>query len=121
MLRRYYPDAEGIVVRTGTEAVRSIEEDADDDIAPVLINGCRCLNWMAWRPRVASGQLSTARRDVPIIALTASVLLQRLIALHRCRHGRMREQAFPSPLNSSAPSAGLTGDHGARIGGYDVT
>ena len=119
-LRRYYPDAEAIVVRTGTEAVRRIEEDADDDIALVLMDvQMPELDGMAATRRIR--QLSTARRDVPIIALTASVLPS---DLSLCIDAGM-DACVSKPFQASeliSAIGRLTGDHGARTGvGYDVT
>ncbi|MBK8948097.1 MAG: response regulator [Flavobacteriales bacterium] len=119
-LRRYYPDSEAIVVRTGTEAVRMVEEDEDDDIALVLMDvQMPELDGMAATRLIR--QLSTARREVPIIALTASVLPS---DLSRCIDAGM-DACVSKPFQASeliSAIGRLTGDHGARTGvGYDVT
>lgn len=118
-LRRYYPDSMPLVVRTGTEAVRRVEEDEDEDIALVLMDvQMPELDGMAATRRIR--QLGAAHREVPIIALTASVLPS---DLSRCIEAGM-DACVSKPFQASELTSAigrLTGDSGARAGiGYDV-
>lgn len=118
-MRRYYPGADLMVVRTGREAVERIDQDLDGDIGLVLMDvQMPEMDGMTATRRIRG--LDGDRARVPIIALTASVLPS---DLSRCLDAGM-DACVPKPFKADEllrAIGSLTGDQGASPGvGYDV-
>lgn len=118
-LRRYYPAAQPVVVRTGQEAVEHMVADADQDIALVLMDvQMPVMDGMTATRRIRALSGDAAR--VPIIALTASVLPS---DLSRCLDAGM-DACVPKPFKADELRRAielLTGDGGAPASvGFDV-
>ncbi|QQR84985.1 MAG: response regulator [Flavobacteriales bacterium] len=118
-LRRYYPAAQTVVVRTGQEALDHMVADTDHDIALVLMDvQMPVMDGMTATRRIRAINGDAAR--VPIIALTASVLPS---DLSRCLDAGM-DACVPKPFKADELLRAIgqvTGDSGAPAGiGFDV-
>ncbi len=118
-LRRCYPAVRSEVVRNGQEALQAIEEDADGDIALVLMDvQMPVMDGMTATRAIRS--LPNGAAGLPVIALTASVLPS---DLSRCLEAGM-DACVSKPFKADElvrAIGALTGDHGAPPGvGYDV-
>lgn len=113
-LRRYYPSCSSIVVSDGKSAVEQMAADEDGDIAIILMDvQMPELDGMAATRRIRA--LNGPRAQVPIIALTASVLPS---DLSKCLDAGMDAcVSKPFKADELVNAIGrLTGDHGAPTG-----
>ncbi|MCB9182874.1 MAG: response regulator [Flavobacteriales bacterium] len=119
-LRKYYPSCTSVVVRDGRRAVEQMEADEDGDIAMILMDvQMPELDGMAATRRIRA--LEGPRAQVPIIALTASVLPS---DLSKCLDAGMDAcVSKPFKADELLDAIGrLTGDHGAPAGqGHDAS
>lgn len=118
-LRHHYPYAHAEVVRTGQAALDAIAADEDNDIALVLMDvQMPVMDGMTASRRIRT--MNGAAAQLPIIALTASVLPS---DLSRCLDAGMNA-CVPKPFKAEEllrAIGQLTGDHGVAPGvGFDA-